>query len=85
MLEAPRVDWGNRLTDESQYFELKPDAAVYLGNWTIQLGSSSKATKYSVKYDIDEVGLFAKTNPSIDTSRFAIGVLGKPAVPLKAQ
>lgn len=85
MLEAPRVDWGNRITDESQYFELKPGAALYLGNWTIQLGVGTTKTKYSVKYDLNEVGLFAKANPGIEPSRFAIGVLGKPAVPLTTQ
>ncbi len=85
MLEAPRVDWDNRITGSEQYFELKPGAVLYLGNWAIQLGTSTRATKYDVVYDIEEVGLFAKANPSIDASRFAIGVLGKPPVPLKKE
>jgi hypothetical protein len=85
MLEAPRVDWDNRITGSEQYFELKPGAVLYLGNWSIQLGTRTRATKYGIKYDIDEVGLFAKANPGIDASRFAIGVLGKPPVPLKRQ
>ncbi|WP_313917256.1 hypothetical protein [Tahibacter sp.] len=85
MLEAPRVDWDNRITGSEQYFELKPGAVLYLGNWSIQLGTRTRATKYDVVYDVDEVGLFAKANPGIDASRFAIGVLGKPPVPLKKE
>lgn len=85
MLEAPRVDWDHRITGSEQYFELKPGAVLYLGNWSIQLGTRTRATKYDVVYDIDEVGLFAKANPGIDASRYAIGVLGKPPVPLKKE
>lgn len=83
LLEAPSINGEFRITKADQFFELKPGAALYLGNWTIQPGG--KTTQYSVKYDIDEVSLFAKANPGIDASRFAIGVLGKPPVQLKAQ
>lgn len=85
MLKAPKVDWEHRLTKPEQYFELKPGAVLYLGNWLVQPGFGRTKTVYSVKYDLDEVGLFAKANPDMAPSRFAVGVLDKAAVPLTTQ
>lgn len=84
-IEAPNVDWPNRVAPPEQYFELRPAAVLYLGYWKVKLGVGRTKTTYTVKYDLDEVGLFAKANPRLEPSRFAIGVLGKPPVPLTTQ
>lgn len=82
-LVSPKSNADYRIADAKNYFEVKEGATVYLGTWTIRPGLPS--TTYTVDYDMAEVGLFASANPARDTAKFAVGVLGKPAVPLKTQ
>lgn len=80
---SPQVEPGFRIADPKNYFEIPAGTTVYLGTWTITLGAAK--TSYSVDYDLKEAGLFARANPARDLEKFMIGVVGAPAVPLKAR
>ena len=53
------------------------------GAWTVTLGIPK--TTYTIDYDMAEIGLFAKANPSRDTAKFMIAAPGKQAIPLQTQ
>lgn len=80
---TPKSNADYRIADARNAFGVLPGATVYLGTWTVTLGIPT--TRYAVDYDMAEIGLFAKANPSRDMTKFMIGAPGKAAVPLKAQ
>lgn len=82
-LVAANFDGEFRISDAKNAFEVRPGATVYLGTWKIKQGIPT--TTYTIDYDPAEIGLFAKANPKRDTTKFMIGVPGKPAVLLEKQ
>lgn len=80
---APNFDSEYRIGDAKSPLDLQAGATVYIGTWILKLGIPT--TTYTIDYDMAEIGLFAKANPSRDTAKFMIGAPGKQAIPLKMQ
>jgi hypothetical protein len=82
-MTAPNSDAEYRIGDARSPFEVKEDATVYIGTWTVALGIPT--TTFTIDYDVGEINRFAKANPSRDTAKFMVAAPGKQAVLLKGQ
>lgn len=73
---SPRVGWENSLTDESKFFDVSENTAVYLGHWTLLM--TTQGTRYTVDYDNDE---FLRIGESADVRQATMrkGLLGVAA------
>lgn len=80
---APNSTAEYRIGDAKSPLDIQAGATVYIGAWTVTLGIPT--TTHTIDYDMAEIGLFAKANPSRDTAKFMIGAPGKQAIPLKTQ
>jgi len=80
---APNYDSEFRIGDAKSPFEVKEGATVYIGTWNLKLGIPT--TTYTIDYDIDEISLFAKANPTRDRTKFMVGAPGKQAISLQTQ
>lgn len=80
---APNYDSEFRIGDAKSPFEVKEGATVYIGTWNLKLGIPT--TTYTIDYDIDEISLFAKANPTRDRTKFMVGAPGKQAITLQTQ